>query len=423
MRIVYLNACGRMGGSETSLYELLASLRSAEPDWELHLVLGEDGTLADRARQLGVRVVVAPFPPALARLGDAGRHTGAVVWSLVTSLGSTALYARRLAKLIRTIQPAVIHSNGLKMHVLGSWIRPRRTKLIWHMHDYLGSRPLMRRLLRRRWRHCAAAIANSSSVAQDLRAVLPGLKVVPIHNAIDLDRFAPKGKTLDLDQISGLGPAAAGTVRVGLPATFARWKGHGVFLRALSLLPGELPVRGYVIGGPIYQTTSSQYSEGELQQEASRLGLAGKVGFTGFLDDPAVAMRSLDIVVHASTQAEPFGMVIIEGMACGKAVIVSQAGGASELFTDGVSALGYRPGDAEALARQIERLACDEALRRRLGVAARAATEQHFRRERLAKQLVSLYEHVLGETRTHVTNRTSIEPELAAPAPPLTTIR
>jgi glycosyltransferase involved in cell wall biosynthesis len=412
-----------MGGAETSLVELLASIRSAEPEWELYLVLGQTGVLADRARQLGVRVTVAPFPPALARLGDAGRRPLASVWSLGTSIWPTARYARRLATLIKTIQPDVIHTNGFKMHVLGSWIRPRKTELIWHMHDYVSTRPLMRRLLRLRWSQCAAAIANSNSVAQDLRAVLPGLRVVPIYNAIDVERFAPKGKTVDLDQTSGLASAAPGTIRVGLPATFARWKGHGVFLQALSLLPGELPVRGYVIGGPIYQTASSQHSLAELQQEASRLGLAGKVGFTGFLDDPATAMRALDIIVHASTQAEPFGMVIIEGMACGKAVVVSRAGGASELFIDGVNALGYRPGDAAALARQIERLACDEGLRRRLGTAARVAAEQHYRGERLAKDLVSLYQQVLGETNKHVTNRTSTEPELSAPTPPLTSTR
>jgi glycosyltransferase involved in cell wall biosynthesis len=393
-----------MGGSETSLAQLLASIRSVEPDWELYLVLGQTGTLADRAQQLGVKVDVVPFPPALARLGDAGRRPLAAVWSLFTSLWSTALYARRLASLIRTIQPAVIHSNGLKMHVLGSWIRPRKTRLIWHMHDYVSTRPLMRRLLRLCRSQCAGAIANSSSVAEDLRAVVPGLKVVPIHNAIDLERFAPNGKTIDLDQISGLAPIAPGTIRVGLPATFARWKGHSVFLRALSLLPGELAVRGYVIGGPIYQTTSSQHSQIELQQEANRLGLAAKVGFTGFLEDPAAAMRSLDIIVHASTQAEPFGMVIIEGMACGKAVIVSQAGGACELFIDGVNALGHDPGDAAALARQIERLACDGVLRRRLGVAARATTEERFRGKRLAKQLLSLYRNVLAETDYHLTN-------------------
>ena len=159
----------------------------------------------------------------------------------------------------------------------------------------------------------------------------------------------------------------------------------------------DLPVRGYIVGGPIYQTDGSQWSALELHQEADRLGLAGKVGFTGFLEDTPAAMRALDVIVHASTQPEPFGMVIIEGMACGRAVIASQAGGAAELFVDGENALAHPPGDAAALARQIERLSRDEGLRSKLGSAGRATAEIHYHGKRLAAELSDLYREVAGD--------------------------
>jgi glycosyltransferase involved in cell wall biosynthesis len=63
---------------------------------------------------------------------------------------------------------------------------------------------------------------------------------------------------VDLDALAGLPPAPAGVVRVGLVATFARWKGHITFLEALSRLPESLPVRGYIIGGPVYETAGSR---------------------------------------------------------------------------------------------------------------------------------------------------------------------
>src|SRR6185295_16036858 len=94
----------------------------------------------------------------------------------------------------------------------------------------------------------------------------------------------------------------------------------------------ELPFRAYIIGGPIYQTGGSQYSLEELCQEAERLGLSRRVVFTGFAVDPAAALRALDVIVHASTEPEPFGMVIVEGMACGKPVVASESSGAAELF-------------------------------------------------------------------------------------------
>jgi glycosyltransferase involved in cell wall biosynthesis len=168
-------------------------------------------------------------------------------------------------------------------------------------------------------------------------------------------------------------------------------------------LPSGTPVRGYIIGGAIYQTDGSQWSALELSQQTERLGLAGKVGFTGFLEDVPAAMRSLDVIVHASTQPEPFGMVIIEGMACGRAVIASQAGGAIELFTDGENALSHPPGDASTLANQIQRLASDAGLRRRLGERGRSIAEQNYQGTRLAEQLLAVYSHPSGPTPS-VTN-------------------
>ena len=64
------------------------------------------------------------------------------------------------------------------------------------------------------------------------------------------------------------------------------------------------------------------------------------VGFVPFVEDPVPVYRALDVVLHASTQPEPFGLTVVEAMACGRAVVVSAAGGAAELFTDGVDALG-----------------------------------------------------------------------------------
>ena len=127
---------------------------------------------------------------------------------------------------------------------------------------------------------------------------------------------------------------------------------------------------------------------------AAELGIEKIVGFTGFVDDSASALRALDIVVHASTQPEPFGLAIAEGMACGKPVIVSAAGGAIEIVKDGVDALTHPPGDAGALADCIVKLAQDSGLRNRIGVAARASAERQFSRERVVAEMLPIYEGV-----------------------------
>ena len=395
MRVVYLNPCGQLGGAEISLLDLLAGIRAAEPRWDLHLVLGEDGPLVERAQALGVRVVVAPFPGALARFGDSAGQPVAMLGRALQAAAGTVFYLTKLRRILMTIKPDIIHSNGFKMHILGVWARAQRTPVIWHIRDYVNSRSVMKRLLRLHASRCAVAIGNSQSVARDIqRACGTRLDAVCIYNAVDLDQYSPNGPRADLDSMSQLPQAEAGTLRIGLIATLARWKGHAAFLRALAQLPEGLNYRAYVIGGPIYQTENSQQTLDDLRAQAAELGIADRIGFTGFVNKPADAMRALDIIVHASTEPEPFGRVIAEGMACGRAVICSAAGGALELVTDGQDALTHEPGNHVALADRIVRLAQDADLRARLGRAGRSTAERRFELSRLADEVVPIYRRI-----------------------------
>ncbi|MEO5740375.1 MAG: glycosyltransferase family 4 protein, partial [Vicinamibacterales bacterium] len=245
---------------------------------------------------------------------------------------------------------------------------------------------------------CDAMLANSESVAADARrrfgAAVP---VDTLYNSVDLERFNPDGPRADLDALAGLPPPAPGAIRIGLVATFARWKGHGVFLDALAKLRGRANVRGYIIGGPIYHTDASQYSQAQLRERAESLGLGDTVGFTGKVDDVSAVLRALDIAVHASTEPEPFGLVIAEAMACGRPVVISRAGGAAEIAQGG--ALFHEPGNSEELADRLRELAVDPAQRASLGAEGRGAAVRLFSRARLRDTLIPVYESLAGVTR------------------------
>jgi glycosyltransferase involved in cell wall biosynthesis len=403
MRVMYLSAAGELGGAERSLLDILASIRQAQPSWALHLVTAADGPLAARAAELGVTTEEVPFDAALSRVGEFGTGLARAgylefVWSLACAALPAAAYVPRLRESIRAFGPDLLHTNTLKMDLLGAWACPPGVAVIWHVHDYIGSRPFTARLLRWNVRRCDAVVANSDSVADDARAALGGrVPVFPVHNAVDLQRFSGTGRRLDLDALAGLPPAAGDVVRIGLLGTFARWKGHTTFLDAVARLPRQLRVRAYIIGGALYQTAGSQYTIGELQRHAAALGLSDRVGFTGLVTSPDEALRALDIVVHASTAPEPFGLVIAEAMACGRAVIAGDAGGAREIFTPGVDALGHTPGSADGLAARIVELVRDPEARIRLGRAARQTAERRFDRARLATDLLPVYRRVVAK--------------------------
>jgi len=402
MRITFLSPVGVVGGAERVLLAAIRGAREHLAGARLDVVLFAGGALEAEVRRLGAVVTVVPLPASLAGLGDTGlrdngrHHTLAQLGFGWTALGvapAAVGFVRRLRAVLRRSAPDLIHSNGLKAHAFAAVARPRGVPVLWHLHDLLSQRPVMARLLGRLTGGVAGGIAISEAVRRDAEAVLPGLAISLVRNAVDTDHFAPADRDgAELDRLAGLGPAGPGLVRVGLVATYANWKGQDTFLDALARLPATgPPVRGYVIGGPIYATAGSQFTLGELEQRAAANGLAGRVGFIPFQTDPADVYRMLDVVVHASIRPEPFGLTIVEAMASGKPVVVSAAGGAEELFIPEHDGLGHAPGDATGLADAIARLAANPALRARLGANARRTAVERFSHERYGREMAAIY--------------------------------
>lgn len=398
MRIVFLSPSGELGGAETALLDMLAAIREARPGWTLAMIAASSGPLIAKA-STHASVVALPFPQSLARLGEWGtRDRFRLGVGLLTASLPAVRYARRLRQRLLEFHPDIIHTNGLKMHLLGARARPAGARLVWHLHDYPAARRLSARLLAAQAHRCDAMLANSESVAEQTRQRFG--RRVPVHtlyNSIDLERFNPVGPCTDLDALAGMRPLAPDGIRVGLIGTFARWKGHAVFLDALAQLRDLANVRGYIVGDSIYQTDASQYSRQQLQERAQALGLGDSVGFTGRVDDVSGVLRALDIAVHASTEPEPFGLVIAEAMACGRPIVVSRAGGAAEIAQAG--AVFHEPGNSAQLASCLRELASNPDRRAALGVEGREAALRLFSRTRLRESLIPVYDALVRSAR------------------------
>jgi glycosyltransferase involved in cell wall biosynthesis len=396
MRILILNPIGNIGGAERVLLTALAGLRQELPDVVIRVIAFAEGPLLVAARQHGAEVEVVQLPAGLADLGDSrGAGNGKfLLVNLVIRIPAMLTFLSRLRARVVNFSPDLVHSNGIKTHLVSWFAVPAGVPVVWHVHDFYGRRPLAGWLLRRVRSRVRLLVAISSPVAVDASAILPGVPVKIVPNAVDVGRFAPgPGDGDELDRRAGLPPAPVGTVRVGLVATYARWKGHNTVLEAASLLAAEsstLPVRWYIVGGPIYQTTA-QFTVTELQKATAARGLSGRVGFVPFTDNPVPIYRSLDVVLHASTQPEPFGLTVVEAMACGRAVVVSADGGAAELFSAGIDALGFTPGDVNQLVTAVRRLIEDPELRASLGETARRTALARFDANHYGERLLAAY--------------------------------
>jgi glycosyltransferase involved in cell wall biosynthesis len=412
MKILFLNTGAELGGAERSLLDLIASLRAADATLSIELATTATGPLLDRCAEFGVRTHVVPMPRSLEAFGDSGSGRVARLVAMGPAAWGAWRYALRLARLIDEVRPDVVHSNSIKFHLLTSLLPGRKSwrklpayssqpeqassllhgrLLVWHVRDFLGSRPIVAKALKF-GTPPDGVIAISRAVADDVAVTIPNVPTRVVYNAIDVDHFSPGPvDAARLDELAGLPAAPPGTVRIGLVATYAKWKGQDVFIDAAARLVGKAPVRFYLIGGPIYQTRGSQWTRAELEERAASLVNAGVFGFIDFQSDPRDIYRSLDIVVHASVKPEPFGRTIVEAMACGRAVVVAKAGGAVELFDDGVDAIGVTPGSPEALAAALQPLVDSAEDRAGLSSKARQSAVARFTRTRLGPDVLEDY--------------------------------
>jgi glycosyltransferase involved in cell wall biosynthesis len=118
--------------------------------------------------------------------------------------------------------------------------------------------------------------------------------------------------------------------------------------------------------------------------------LEGKVGVVAFQKEAHKVYQALDIVVHASTRPEPFGLVIAEALACAKPVVAALHGGAAEIGFDGEHCLGHIPGDPASLAGALVRLIRNDELRLRLGKSGRQRMVMDFSQSQIMTRWKSL---------------------------------
>jgi glycosyltransferase involved in cell wall biosynthesis len=395
MKLLYLNASSQLGGAERNLIDTICAVQDRDPSIEITvLITAADGPIVAELDRLGIKIILLELPSKIAQLGDSGlkgennRLVSILSFARNLSLvGEFVGYWQQLKRSIAQIDPDVIHSNGMKTHLLAASLGIS-TPIIWHLHDFIGSRVLVKQLLKLFVNRASAAIAISKSIADDWQTFFPSLQIELIYNAIDVDRYTPRSNIRDSQHLN-----------IGLVATYALWKGHDIFIQAIGHIAKQRPelqskIKFYIIGGAIYETARSQYSRSQLQQLARDLNVEDWLVFVDFQQDIVSGYNMLDIVVHASTQPEPFGRTIVEAMACEKAVIVAQAGGAAELFTHQKDAIGVLPGDPIALSVAIGKLIDSPSDRIALGKAGRITVMERFNRDRLGKELISLYSHL-----------------------------
>jgi glycosyltransferase involved in cell wall biosynthesis len=193
-----------------------------------------------------------------------------------------------------------------------------------------------------------------------------------IYNGVDERKFAAEGRTRP--SVPGLRLDGTEFV-IGTVGTLRKQKNHAELIAALAHL--QVPhgiFRAIIVGeGP---------ERSSLEQQIRELGLEDRVSLLGELEDVRPILEIIDVFVLTSI-TETFSNAALEAMSMGRAVILSDTGGAREMVEHGTSGYVYPPGDIATLAALLERLARDAETRRVLGAGARSTVLEKFTNARM----------------------------------------
>jgi glycosyltransferase involved in cell wall biosynthesis len=230
------------------------------------------------------------------------------------------------------------------------------------------------------------------------RAVNQGVNAersIVVPNAVDLSRF---NSTDDVTQNirDELGWDDSHKI-FSLVGRVVSWKGQDYFIRAIAeAYESDKAIRGLIVGDVENLDTRSSYLD-DLRSLVGDLGLDEIVMFTGQRMDVPDIMRSSDIVVCASSLPEPFGRVIIEGMAAGAVVIATEAGGALDIIENEFNGLLVPVKDSHALARAMLRLCEEPPLLERLRSAATDVVRDKYTVNKHVDLICEIYRSVINE--------------------------
>lgn len=392
-RVLFVNPGRALGGAEHSLLLLLQGLRACGTQAEVALF--GDGPFRERLSALGVPAVDVRLPR-WTRAASRYRPPGGPVGGAALMAGSLPA-ALRLAAVARRAGADLIHTNGMKAHLLGGLAgRLIRVPVIWHLRDFppagwAGStfRKAARRLP-------GAIVTPSEALAASVR--LPGrMRARVIPDPVDLDQFQPGIPRSRIRQELGM---AGEEPLIGMIAHLTPWKGHEVFLEIARVVVDRIPrSRFVVVGGPIYETHGHAGYPETLRQRTAALGLSDRVTFLGIRDDIPELLAGFDVLVHTPTAPEPFGRVLAEAMAVGRPVVAARCGGIPEVVEDGVTGFLFPSTDVGAFATAVVRLLEDPVLCRRLGEAGHQRAEARFGIEAHAAGVLEAYRAVVEGRR------------------------
>jgi glycosyltransferase involved in cell wall biosynthesis len=354
VNILFLDQFSDLGGGQLCLLDLLPAVRDA--GWNAVVAAPGEGKLFARCSDSGTRSHRLQM-----RVNQLGRRKAGDAARFALDLPQTFAAVRSL---VSQHNIDVIYVNGPRMIPLAALAVGNRLPLIFHCHSYVPAHiagPLNVTL-----RYVGAhVIACCQFVREPFAARNPAV----IYNGV-LDHALPR--------VPRLRP------RIGILGRISPEKGHREFLKAAR----DIPECDFVICG--------QASDRRYENEVRALAAGLPVEFTGWCDDVAPVLASLDLLVVPSAPTEATTRVIPEAFSAGVPVVARRGGGISEVVRDGET--GYL---IDSLEPRVIAFSCRKALANGTAMAhmARREYEQRFTLSRYRAEVLGVISDAIAQSK------------------------
>jgi glycosyltransferase involved in cell wall biosynthesis len=389
-RIVFFDFAMAMGGSVVVLVNTLKALDPIRYERVVVTALPAD-TAKEVFGGLGVRVIGIHYPANYVRhaafttkavFNSARRRRFA---SYVYSLYALFVNAPRFIQLafrIWRLKPSLIHThNAINSMLISAMLR---VPAVMHLHGPFGEKSgleLAAINVARKVICVSQGIADMlvcRGVDQGQLVVLSNPSPLPCCDASARDayraRFAPYPGEVVVAHIGRLAP----------------WKGQKEFVLAFARVAAQSSQAKGLIVGDDAEKLNQVYVK-ELDLLIRDLGLSGRLIRTGHVKDVHNLVAAVDVVVHSSTEPEPFGLVVTEAMALAKPVIAAHHGATAEIVEHERTGLIVDPCDSQALAAAILKLVIDPSLREGFGLAGMEKVKRDYSLEGYGSRLEAIY--------------------------------
>lgn len=388
-RILYIesNRDGTVGGSYYCLLNLVEGLDKTE--FEPFLLFCQDNFLLREFRKITPNVHVRDL-----NLSHSApiRGAGEFLKYPYRFLTRVLLKQKELMRVIDEIGPEIVHLNNSYAIATEMILACRIMGVKIIAHDRGAEYPCSTQAkLFGGWLDAIISVSNhcrNNVVKQGIKA----RRIVRIYDGIN-NRCKDSACDQSYDVRCEVG-AAPGDPLVGIVGNIMKWKGQEVVLRAIHEVKKVQPGIKCLIVGKVAERYEKYYEK--LKKYVQDNKLDDNVIFLGYRRDVPEIIRQLDILLHASLEPEPFGLVVLEGMSQGKAVVATNAGGPAEIVLDHETGILVEPGNSDQMAEAIISLIANKDMACSMGEKGKKRLLETFTTEKMIEETERLYKAVLG---------------------------